>query len=169
MWHAFSVLFRMGASLGLRHRRNPRLVCGTLSACNFVVCSRNLANDAKRASSGRVEAASSRFRARIARLPLLTSSHVCFQRVPLSIGDRLPFLPPPRVSRISLSGSAPCGSRSGRLLLLPPLLMWRHAYFVPKGAGKKQSRLSVYKIRAPDRIRTFPVRVAVKNYLRWVL
>jgi hypothetical protein len=32
MWHAFSVLFRVGASLGLRHRRNPRLVCGTLSA-----------------------------------------------------------------------------------------------------------------------------------------
>jgi hypothetical protein len=32
MWHAFSVLFRVGASLGLRHGRNPRLVCGTLSA-----------------------------------------------------------------------------------------------------------------------------------------
>ncbi|NMA45101.1 MAG: hypothetical protein GX945_00915 [Lentisphaerae bacterium] len=32
MWHAFSVLFRVGASLGLRRRRNPRLVCGTLSA-----------------------------------------------------------------------------------------------------------------------------------------
>lgn len=68
MWHAFSVLFWVGASLGLRHRRNPRLVCATLSACNFVVCSRNLANGAKRASSGRVEAASSRFQACIARL-----------------------------------------------------------------------------------------------------
>jgi hypothetical protein len=60
MWHAFSVLFRVGASLGLRRRRNPGLVCATLSACNFVVCSRNLANGAKRASSGRVEAAFSR-------------------------------------------------------------------------------------------------------------
>ena len=47
----------------------PRLVCGTLSACNFVVCGRNLANGTKRASSGRVEAASSRFRVRLARLP----------------------------------------------------------------------------------------------------
>ena len=68
MWHAFSVLFRVGASLGLRRGRTPRLVCARLSAYNFVVCSRNLANGAKRASSGRVEAASSRFRARIARL-----------------------------------------------------------------------------------------------------
>jgi hypothetical protein len=31
MWHAFSVLFRVGASLGLRHGRNPRLVCGAHS------------------------------------------------------------------------------------------------------------------------------------------
>jgi hypothetical protein len=38
------------------------------SAYNFVVCSRNLANGAKPASSGRIEAASSRFRVRLARL-----------------------------------------------------------------------------------------------------
>jgi hypothetical protein len=31
MWHAFSVPFGVGASLGLRLRRNPRLVCGAHS------------------------------------------------------------------------------------------------------------------------------------------
>ena len=44
MWHAFSVLFRVAS----RRRRRPgrRAV-----ACNFVVCSRILANDVKRAAS----------------------------------------------------------------------------------------------------------------------
>ncbi|MGI5923851.1 MAG: hypothetical protein ACOX9E_07900, partial [Lentisphaeria bacterium] len=35
MWHAFSVLFRVGASLGLRLRRNPRLVCGHAFSVQF--------------------------------------------------------------------------------------------------------------------------------------
>jgi hypothetical protein len=33
MWHAFSVQFRGDAHPGLRHGRNPGLVCGTSSAC----------------------------------------------------------------------------------------------------------------------------------------